>query len=205
MCLYFLIQQKIPQNDCEVTKPKITKLAIGVDGGFDITDKNKHEFDEINSIVILPQFAVIPLPNPELPEQVLSHFFDNICLIIKSNSYYNQFLLFCPLTRPSNWRNCRHWPALGKARNAELPSLYYCIIISRHSSVDYFEDTPTLWPNWITASKYRRRDGSVKNVIKRTICGLISRMEQYFVAVNTLMARVVIITRRSIIQKLNTH
>lgn len=65
------VSSKVPQNEFEETKPKITKLAIGIEGGFDVKD-NRPQFDEVTSVVVLPQFAVISLPNPDLPEIVMS-------------------------------------------------------------------------------------------------------------------------------------
>jgi len=44
------------------------QLAIGVEGGFNVDDKPNYV--EHNALVLLPDFARIPLPNPELPELV---------------------------------------------------------------------------------------------------------------------------------------
>lgn len=48
---------------------KPTKLAIGVEGGFQ-TDDKKFTFEEHNSVVVLPDWKIFPLPDPELPEIV---------------------------------------------------------------------------------------------------------------------------------------
>lgn len=48
---------------------KPTRLAIGVEGGFDAHQKT-FEFVEETSIVVLPDWIVYPFPNPELPEMV---------------------------------------------------------------------------------------------------------------------------------------
>ncbi|XP_006818005.1 ubiquitin carboxyl-terminal hydrolase 5-like [Saccoglossus kowalevskii] len=53
-------------------KKKPTRLAIGVEGGFDVEDEEEFEYEEQNSVVILPDFASIPLPNAALPEKVQS-------------------------------------------------------------------------------------------------------------------------------------
>lgn len=53
----------------EETKPKVTKLALNVDGGFQ-TNEPKFEYEEINSVVLLPEFLEIPLNLPDLPEKV---------------------------------------------------------------------------------------------------------------------------------------
>jgi len=47
----------------------VTKLAIGVEGGFQ-TDEKRFTFQEHNSVVVLPGWDNFPLPNPELPEIV---------------------------------------------------------------------------------------------------------------------------------------
>ncbi|KAF5272753.1 hypothetical protein FQA39_LY07780 [Lamprigera yunnana] len=50
---------------------KITRLAIGVEGGFD-PDINKKlfEFEDIYKIVVLPNFVQIPWPNSDLPKAI---------------------------------------------------------------------------------------------------------------------------------------
>ncbi|XP_029835830.1 ubiquitin carboxyl-terminal hydrolase 5 isoform X1 [Ixodes scapularis] len=47
-----------------------TRLAIGLEGGFDVAEGKKYEYEYHNALTILPHFDVIPLPNPELPEKV---------------------------------------------------------------------------------------------------------------------------------------
>lgn len=50
---------------------KITRLAIGVDGGFDPdSGKKRYEFNVSYSIVVLPEYQIIPYPNENLPLQV---------------------------------------------------------------------------------------------------------------------------------------
>lgn len=50
---------------------KIARLAIGVEGGFNPdANKKRYEYEEHNSVVVLPDFDVIPLPNTDLPELV---------------------------------------------------------------------------------------------------------------------------------------
>ncbi|KAJ4442782.1 ubiquitin carboxyl-terminal hydrolase 5 [Periplaneta americana] len=50
---------------------KITRLAIGVEGGFDPdSGKKKFEYEESYSIVILPNFVTVPWPDSQLPEVV---------------------------------------------------------------------------------------------------------------------------------------
>lgn len=59
-----------PEKEMEPEK-KIARLAIGVEGGFNPdANKKRYEFEEHNSVVVLPGFDVIPLPNPDLPEIV---------------------------------------------------------------------------------------------------------------------------------------
>ncbi|XP_042235263.1 ubiquitin carboxyl-terminal hydrolase 5-like isoform X2 [Homarus americanus] len=57
-----------PEKEMEPEK-KIARLAIGVEGGFNPdASKKRYEYEEHNSLVILPDFDIIPLPNPDLPE-----------------------------------------------------------------------------------------------------------------------------------------
>jgi ubiquitin carboxyl-terminal hydrolase 5/13 len=44
-------------------------LGIGVEGGFEV-DTTKPEYEEILSLVILPDYTTIPLPNEHLPEKI---------------------------------------------------------------------------------------------------------------------------------------
>ncbi|PIA38480.1 hypothetical protein AQUCO_02800292v1 [Aquilegia coerulea] len=57
-------KKSIPE-DRPLKKP--TRLAIGLDGGF---DNNEPEYEETVSIVILPDFVSLPFPSVELPEKV---------------------------------------------------------------------------------------------------------------------------------------
>lgn len=55
------------------TERKITRLAIGVDGGFDPDAENKkYKTIEKYSIVILPSFDSIPFETSELPQKVIN-------------------------------------------------------------------------------------------------------------------------------------
>lgn len=58
---------KVSEDPPPQKKP--TRLAIGVEGGFDANQKT-FEFVEETSIVVLPDWTVYPFPNPELPEMV---------------------------------------------------------------------------------------------------------------------------------------
>lgn len=50
---------------------KITRLAIGVEGGFDPdSGKAKYTYTDHYNVVVLPGFHTFPWPNPELPEVV---------------------------------------------------------------------------------------------------------------------------------------
>ncbi|XP_041479987.1 ubiquitin carboxyl-terminal hydrolase 5-like [Lytechinus variegatus] len=64
------IKKKKPKTEEEKEKEKPTRLAIGMQGGFDVEDENQYEYEEHNSVVILPDFTEIPLPNADLPEKV---------------------------------------------------------------------------------------------------------------------------------------
>lgn len=50
---------------------KITRLAIGVEGGFDpACGKPKFTYTDHYNVVVLPGFHMFPWPNPALPEVV---------------------------------------------------------------------------------------------------------------------------------------
>ncbi|PWA89296.1 ubiquitin-specific protease 14 [Artemisia annua] len=57
-------KKPIPE-DRPLKKP--TRLAIGIDGGF---ENQESEYDETYSIVILPDYATFPFPSVALPEKV---------------------------------------------------------------------------------------------------------------------------------------
>lgn len=58
-----------PQGDGP--EKKITRLAIGVEGGFDAdSSRKKFEFVDKYSIIVLPGFVTIPWPDSNFPELV---------------------------------------------------------------------------------------------------------------------------------------
>lgn len=60
---------------------KITRLAIGVEGGFDPASGKKYRFEEFYNVVILPNFTQIQWPNVELPEIVnITKYIENYFL-----------------------------------------------------------------------------------------------------------------------------
>ncbi|KAK3861727.1 hypothetical protein Pcinc_032343 [Petrolisthes cinctipes] len=73
-CVFLHLRRKKkelpPEKEMEPEK-KIARLAIGVEGGFNPdANKKRYEYEEFNSVVVLPGFDVISLPNPDLPELV---------------------------------------------------------------------------------------------------------------------------------------
>lgn len=64
------VKREIPKEAGKDDKQKPTRLAIGLEGGFDINEGKKYEYEEFNSITILPDFIEISLPNPDLPDVV---------------------------------------------------------------------------------------------------------------------------------------
>ncbi|XP_072040059.1 ubiquitin carboxyl-terminal hydrolase 5-like isoform X2 [Amphiura filiformis] len=64
------IKSKKPKKEDVEAKAKPTRLAIGVEGGFDVEDQNEYDYQDENSIVILPEWDEVPLSNPDLPEKV---------------------------------------------------------------------------------------------------------------------------------------
>ena len=69
LSLFFL---QIPtEQQRDGPEKKITRLAIGVEGGFDPdSGKKKFEYEESYSIVVLPDFVRIPWPDTHLPDVV---------------------------------------------------------------------------------------------------------------------------------------
>ncbi|XP_033642208.1 ubiquitin carboxyl-terminal hydrolase 5-like [Asterias rubens] len=63
-------KKKKPKTQEDEDKAKPTRLAIGVEGGFDVEDQNQYEYEEAHSVVILPDFVVIPLPCTDLPIKI---------------------------------------------------------------------------------------------------------------------------------------
>lgn len=57
-----------PLNDGP--EKKITRLAIGVEGGFNPDGGKKFEYEYIYGVVVLPSFASIPWPNTTFPDVV---------------------------------------------------------------------------------------------------------------------------------------
>jgi len=65
------IKKELPPEKETEPEKKIARLAIGMEGGFNPdAGKKKYEYEEHNSIVVLPDFDKFPLPNPELPELI---------------------------------------------------------------------------------------------------------------------------------------
>lgn len=68
--------QIAPEQKGDGPEKKITRLAIGVEGGFDPESaKPKYEITDHLSVVVLPAFTTIPWPNESLPEVVTNIYF----------------------------------------------------------------------------------------------------------------------------------
>jgi len=69
--LYLNIKWKrIPKpTKPEAEKEEVTKLAIGVDGGFD-TGEEKFDYEKTNFLAVMPDKILVPLPQQELPELI---------------------------------------------------------------------------------------------------------------------------------------
>lgn len=65
------IKNVIPQEKAELEpEKKVTRLAIGLEGGFSLDAGVKYEIEEKNKLVIFPGPIEFPLPCPNLPLQV---------------------------------------------------------------------------------------------------------------------------------------
>lgn len=81
------IKKLIPQDKNELEpEKKITRLAIGIEGGFPMENTPKYEYEEKNSIAIFPGPTKIPLPSPDLPIQV--NLLSKIFISILTVNYY---------------------------------------------------------------------------------------------------------------------
>ncbi|XP_078482963.1 ubiquitin carboxyl-terminal hydrolase 5 [Ciona intestinalis] len=69
------IKKILPKSEeaSPVEKKKPKRLAIGIEGGFDAANGEKVEYEDVNELVILPEFKVIGLENiEEIPSVVLA-------------------------------------------------------------------------------------------------------------------------------------
>lgn len=65
------VKKEVKDDKTESTeKSAPTRLAIGLEGGFQTDHGKKYEYEHYNSLAVLPNFDVFPLPDPELPEIV---------------------------------------------------------------------------------------------------------------------------------------
>ncbi|XP_071446466.1 ubiquitin carboxyl-terminal hydrolase 5 [Hetaerina americana] len=72
-----------PEQQGDGPEKKVTRLAIGVEGGFDPdAGKSKYEYEESYSLVIMPGFHTFPWPVPELPKS----FSETIQVILDADS-----------------------------------------------------------------------------------------------------------------------
>lgn len=69
-----LFKLKVPFDKvADGPEKKITRLAIGVEGGFDPNaGKQKYTYEDHMHIVVLPSYEKIPYPNDTLPERVVN-------------------------------------------------------------------------------------------------------------------------------------
>lgn len=72
-----LLQVESKQGDGP--ERKVTRLAIGLEGGFDPDNAKNYEISETNSIVLLPDFSSIPWPCESLPQPVSSYKYFSMC------------------------------------------------------------------------------------------------------------------------------
>ena len=65
------MQPPAPQPEGEAPPAKKpTKLALGVEGGFDGGAEPEVEWAESHQIVVMPTKAAVPYPNADLPQKV---------------------------------------------------------------------------------------------------------------------------------------
>lgn len=65
----------VEQQTTDGPEKKITRLAIGVEGGFDPeSSRRKFEYTDHYNVVVFPGLETIPYPNQDLPLQVIVFF-----------------------------------------------------------------------------------------------------------------------------------
>lgn len=64
---WFVEQIKPTATAGDAPEKKVTRLAIGVEGGFNPDVSGKLETKETYSVVLLPEFLTLEWPNAELP------------------------------------------------------------------------------------------------------------------------------------------
>ena len=65
------MQPPAPQPEGEAPPAKKpTRLALGVEGGFDGGAEPEVEWAESHQIVVMPTKAAVPYPNADLPQKV---------------------------------------------------------------------------------------------------------------------------------------
>ncbi|ODN05979.1 Ubiquitin carboxyl-terminal hydrolase 5 [Orchesella cincta] len=70
-------------NNGDGPEKKVTRLAIGVEGGFDATKPDiQYDFKEEYGVILLPGFIRLALPNDQLPKQIL----DSIAGVLAAES-----------------------------------------------------------------------------------------------------------------------
>ena len=78
------IRHYLPQEKSEQEpEKKITRLAIGIEGGFQPDSVPKFEIQEKNSIVVFPGPVTVELPSNNLPLQVLCRSTTQSCGSLK--------------------------------------------------------------------------------------------------------------------------
>lgn len=66
-----ILQIPEPEQTGDGPEKKITRLAIGVEGGFDpAAGKPQYTYTDNYNVVVLPGFHTYPWPNPSLPDVV---------------------------------------------------------------------------------------------------------------------------------------
>ena len=79
----------------EPPQKKPTRLAIGMEGGFDGGVVEKAEYEDHTSIVILPEYQTIPLPSPDLPQKVGVCVRMHVCVCVRMHVCVHVCMYVC--------------------------------------------------------------------------------------------------------------
>ena len=96
----------------EPPQKKPTRLAIGMEGGFDGGVVEKAEYEDHTSIVILPEYQTIPLPSPDLPQKVGVCVHMHVCVCVRMHvcvhvcMYVCTYVCVCVCTYSFQFQDC---------------------------------------------------------------------------------------------------
>jgi len=77
----------------EGPEKKVTRLALGVEGGFAVCGGVEYETEEIYSLAVAPGLVLLPLPNDKLPEKVCERICSKSIMSLNPNIIMHGFFV----------------------------------------------------------------------------------------------------------------